>query len=138
MQFNDEDDTQLDVFAEPLDEVYITDYDEKSKILITPPKPVADYNKGIRGVDKMDQLVAAYRTRMQQRQWWLSFRYRASSLLKFRRSLAMALLITHGTPSLKSKIVQSPSDDIRYDERNHLIDYNETEKRCKSCDKKVT
>ncbi|KAF2889286.1 hypothetical protein ILUMI_16887 [Ignelater luminosus] len=108
--------------------------DCKSRISITQPKPLANYNKGMGGVDEMNQLVPGYRTRMRQKKWWWSiFAYlfnvfvtnawllmrkicpnedHAPSLLRF-RSLTMVLLITHGPPSLIGKIVQPPNDGIR-------------------------
>ncbi|KAK9687123.1 Transposase IS4 [Popillia japonica] len=86
-------------------------------------RTITHYNKGMGGVDKMDQAVAAYRTRMRQRQWWWPiFAYLldvsvsnawllmrkicpnsnlASSLLVFRRSIAVDLLVTDGKPSSK-------------------------------------
>ena len=44
--------------------------ESKSKINIPQPKVYANYKKHMGGVDKMDQLVVAYRSRIRQRKWW--------------------------------------------------------------------
>lgn len=131
--------------------------ESKSKISIPQPKIFDNYNKGMGGVDKLDGLVAVYRTRMRQRKWWwpifsylfdvsivnawLLFRKvyptheMSSTLLKFRRYLALSLLKSNGRKSNKGKVVPSPSYDVRFDKINHLPDYSEKERRCASCGK---
>ncbi|KAL3271449.1 hypothetical protein HHI36_021935 [Cryptolaemus montrouzieri] len=50
--------------------------EDKSKQNVPQPKVVSNYNKCMEGVDKMDGLVAAYRSRMRQRKWyWPIFHY---------------------------------------------------------------
>jgi hypothetical protein len=44
--------------------------EEKKKVMVPQPKVFADYNKGMGGVNKTDQLIACYRTRMRLRKWW--------------------------------------------------------------------
>jgi hypothetical protein len=44
--------------------------EEKKKVIVPQPKVFADYNKGMGGVNKTDQLIACYRTRMRLRKWW--------------------------------------------------------------------
>lgn len=44
--------------------------DAKEKVTVPQPKPIANYNKGMGGVDKMDQAVSSYRTRIRQKKWW--------------------------------------------------------------------
>ena len=78
------------------------------------------------GVDKMDNMVANYRTRMRQRKWWwpiFAYLFDVSvvnawllmrsihpeepvclSLLLFRRTLALMLLHSYGVKSSKGKI----------------------------------
>jgi hypothetical protein len=77
------------------------------------------------GVDKLDGMVANYRTRIRQRKWyWPIFAYlsdvcvvntwllmgkfhpndpAALSLLKFRRNLCLNILNTYGVKSIKGK-----------------------------------
>ncbi|KAF2882358.1 hypothetical protein ILUMI_23815 [Ignelater luminosus] len=43
--------------------------EQKAKIYITQAEVFAYYNKNMRGIGKMDQLIAAYRTRMRQKKW---------------------------------------------------------------------
>lgn len=129
----------------------------KSKITVPQPKLFDRYNKGMGGVDKLDGMVAVYRTRMRQRKWWwpifsylfdvsivnawLLFRkihptHEASgALLKFRRYLALTLLKSYGQKSNKGKVTPAPSYDVRYDKTNHLPEYSENERRCAHCGK---
>lgn len=135
-------------------------HESRSRISVVQPKVFGNYNKGMGGVDKMDQAVAAYRTRIRQRKWWWPiFAYlldvsvtnawllmrklkpndvnASSGLLNFRRKLAVDLLTTYGTASSRGRAIQAPSENIRYDGINHLIDYYPTERRCKLCGKKA-
>lgn len=129
----------------------------KSKISVPQPKLFDNYNKGMGGVDKLDGLVAVYRTRMRQRKWWWPifsylfdvsvvnawllfrkvhpFHEMSSGLLKFRRYLALSLLKTHGQQSNKGKVTPVPLLDVRFDKLNHLPNYIERERRCAHCGK---
>ncbi|KAF2898033.1 hypothetical protein ILUMI_08142 [Ignelater luminosus] len=49
---------------------YRTDSDNKVSLVRWKDNKVAYYNKNMGGVDKMDQLIAAYRTRIRQEKWW--------------------------------------------------------------------
>lgn len=145
-----------------IDEGTCTRYsrENKGKISVPQPKMISNYNRGMGGVDKMDQAVAAYRTRMRQKKWWWPiFAYlldvsvtnawllmrklkptdanASTGLLHFRRRLALEFLTTYGTPSLRGKTIRTPSETMRFDGRNHLIEYNDTERRCKVCGKKA-
>ncbi|KAL3281399.1 hypothetical protein HHI36_004608 [Cryptolaemus montrouzieri] len=103
------------------------------------------------GVDKIDQLIAVYRSRIRQRKWWWPiFAYlldasvvnvwilirpndaRAFSLLQLRRSIAYTFLSSHGTPSSRGKIPKA-MDEIIYDGRDHLPEYVSTKKLCRNC-----
>lgn len=110
------------------------------------------------GVDKLDMLIACYRTRMRQRKWWwpiFSYLFDAtvvnswllmrkiypkdpncSSLLSFRRYLALSFLKTYGVKSSKGLIHSSVIFEARYDKLNHLIEYHGSERRCGFCGKK--
>lgn len=102
----------------------------------------SSYNKGMGGVDVMDQNVAAYRTRMRQRKWWwpifvylkrykrdtskdvsvsnawilnkklLASNIAISQLLRFRRTLALTLLRKYGTPSNQGRAFPKPLLDV--------------------------
>lgn len=131
--------------------------ESRSKIMVPQPKIFDSYNKGMGGVDKMDGLVAVYRSRMRQRKWWwpifsylfdvsvvnswLLFRKvhpsheMSSGLLKFRRYLALSLLKSYGQKSNKGKITPAPVHDVRYDKVSHLPEYSENERRCIQCGK---
>lgn len=121
------------------------------------PKIVAGYNKGMGGVDKLDALVAVYRTRIRQRKWywplvvylldvsvvngWLLMKRlkpdekNAQSLLAFRRYIALTLLKSFGSKSHQGR-VSNPLTDVRFDNTGHMIIYNNTDRRCKHCGKK--
>lgn len=60
--------TNFDAFAAKS----VTRYsrEQKSKINISQPEVISNYNKGMGGVDKLDQMVATCRSRMRQRKWW--------------------------------------------------------------------
>lgn len=129
--------------------------EHKRKIYLPQPEVFANYNKYMGGVDKMDQLIAAYRTRMRQRKWWWPiFCYlfdasitnawllmrqlhpndkQCSTLIIFRRNIANVLLQTYGKPSIRGKSVPNPIEDIRYDGRDHWPEYVPTERVCRFC-----
>jgi DNA excision repair protein ERCC-6 len=46
---------------------------EKKKIQLNQPAMIASYNKGMGGVDRMDQNVGAYRISMRTKKWWWPF-----------------------------------------------------------------
>lgn len=129
----------------------------KTKKQIDQPEIIANYNIAMGGVDKMDSLVAGYRTRIRQRKWyWPIFAYlvdvsvsnawllmkkhlpkdkNCSSLLVFRRYIANWLLQTYGTPSSRGR-VSTTTNDVRFDNTSHIVVYSETHRRCKQCTKK--
>lgn len=129
--------------------------EKKSTINVPQPEVFRSYNKGMGGVDLMDQMVATYRTRMRQKKWyWPIFSYfldvsvvnawlimrkvlpnddKTQSLLKFRRGISLSLLKNHGTPSRRGRQPNDPSIDCRFDGRNHWIISVPTEKKCRHC-----
>ncbi|KAI4455521.1 transposase is4 [Holotrichia oblita] len=129
----------------------------KSKKNLPRPKIVAGYNKGMGGVDKLDGLVAVYRTRIRQRKWywplvgylldvsvvngWLLMKRlkpdgnNAQSLLAFRRYIALTLLKSFGSKPHQGR-VSNPLTDVRFDNTGHMIICNNTDRRCKHCGKK--
>jgi hypothetical protein len=119
--------------------------------MVPQPKVFADYNKGMGGVDKIDQLIACYRTRMRLRKWWwpmLIYLFDSTvvnsylimktmtpqdesvvTLLTFRRHLSLRFLKTYGKPACRGKIMPNPVQDVKYDGRNHLPEYSATDKK---------
>lgn len=130
---------------------------ERKKVLINRPTMFDLYNKGMGGVDQMDQQVACYRSRIRQRKWWWPiFAYLLDvtvvnawylrqkelslndSLLDFRRGIVVSLLKTYGTASMQGqRIVPPVLNDVRYDGKEHWIVKGLTERRCKQCGKKT-
>lgn len=131
----------------------------KTKKCVQQPLMIANYNKGMGGVDKMDGLISVYRTRMRQRKWyWPIFSYlldvsvvngwllmkdlkpddsNCASLLLFRRYIAIGLLNKYGVKSKKGKAPSNKTVGInRFDNIGHLINYSETDRRFKICKKK--
>lgn len=129
--------------------------DTKSKQNLPQPKIISNYNKYMGGVDKVDGLVAAYRSRMRQRKWyWPIFQYlfdvsvvngwllmkklkpedpNCSNLLTFRRYIAISLLEKYGTKPLRCKKFPPNNGDTRFDNVGHLVEYSQTHRKCKVC-----
>lgn len=127
-------------------------------IQIPQPKLLQRYNQGMGGVDKMDQMVAVYRSRIRQRKWWwpiFAYLLDASivnawilmrkvrpndpncvTLLIFRRYIENSYLERYGMPSSRGSSRTSINPDARYDGKNHMIEYSNTDKRCAYCGKK--
>lgn len=129
----------------------------KSRQVIPQPRVISNYNKFMGGVDKMDGLIAAYRSRMRQRKWyWPIFLYlfdasvvngwllmkklkpsdpNCTSLLVFRRYIAVHFLQKYGSKPLRQQRQLSNIGDMRFDNVGHLIEYSENDKKCKVCHK---
>lgn len=129
--------------------------EKKTKIQVPQPTLFSSYNKGMGGVDIMDQNVAAYRTRMRQRKWWWPiFVYlfdvsvsnawilnkkllpkddAVGKLIQFRRALALTFLRKHGKPSLQGKIKPTPLQDVRHDTCSHWPLEIPKQRRCAHC-----
>lgn len=131
----------------------------RSRKSVPQPKLIANYNKYMGGVDKMDALVAAYRSRFRQNMVLAisslfarrvcrkcldshaeakGKSFGLGSLLRFRRHIALCFLKSYGTKPLqgKSKVAPRPLHDVRYDNIGHTVIYNETDRRCAHCSKK--
>lgn len=129
----------------------------KTKKHFPQPKIIADYNKGMGGVDKLDGLVAGYRSRIRQRKWsWPIFQYlfdmcivngwllmkklkpddpNCVNLLNFRRYIATTFLRTHGNKPLRYKSTNLTTEDVKFDNIGHLVSYSETDRKYKVCKK---
>lgn len=130
--------------------------EKKSKVNVPQPEMIANYNKGMGGVDLMDQMISVYRSRIRQRKWyWPIFLYlldvsitnawflmrkvcpndpKCSSLLNFRRELCKSILELYGTERRRSMSgAVSVSNDARYDGYQHMIDAIPNQRRCAEC-----
>ncbi|RZC39473.1 DDE Tnp 1 7 domain containing protein [Asbolus verrucosus] len=110
------------------------------------------------GVDKMDGLIALYRSRIRQRKWyWPIFSYlldasvsnvwllmkrlnpndpNCASLLHFRRYIALGFLNTYGKMPSRRRTATSSVNPSQFDNVGHMIRYNESARRCQVCKKK--
>jgi hypothetical protein len=115
----------------------------KSKKRIPQPKLIANYNKRMGGVDKMDGLIALYRSRIRQRKWyWPIFAYlldasisnawllmkklnpadlNCASLLNFRRYVALGFLNTYGKKPSRGKTAMPSINPSKFDNVGHMI-----------------
>ncbi len=131
------------------------DSSQKKKVTIPQPKVIKSYNKFMGGVDLMDHSISKYRTKVRQRKWywcivqylfdcavnnawvWFKSSKRSStSLLQFRRSLALHYLKqSFRCRERKSTILRSPlmQNSGRYDRKDHWPVTIETQRRCQGC-----
>ena len=138
---------------------------EKKKMTIDQPNVIAQYNKNMGGVDRMDQNIENLRIGIRSKKWWwpvFSFclesamhnawqLYRRShqnkemDYLSFRRNVVQIYLQKYGTPPSTggrpktSKPLQSRVfDQIRYDRTDHWIVQAQKQNRCALCQKNTT
>ncbi|KAJ8937730.1 hypothetical protein NQ314_011737 [Rhamnusium bicolor] len=129
---------------------------ERASVTVEQPSVVNFYNKGMGGVDHFDQIRGLYRSRIRSKQWywpifrfclngavvnmWFLYRYVDPDigLVDFIRRIVLAIL---SSPPLgpntgpKSKSNSKVPGEIRYDNKDHWIDKNETQRRCAKCGK---
>ena len=153
---------------EPCSQAQRWSYAEKKKITISQPHMIAQYNKHMGGVDRMDQNVGVYRISIRSKKWWWPFfaycadvamqnawlLYRLTEAhkampmdqLQFRRAICgvyyarySADRATVGRPlGRPQSMVKRVPADIRYDGLDHMIAQGPTQRRCGYCSKKVT
>ena len=154
--------------VEPCSQAQRWSYAEKKKITITQPRVIAEYNKNMGGVDRMDQNISQYRITIRSKKWWWPFfsycadvamqnawlLYRMTEAnktmpmyqLQFRRAICSIYYVKYtadrasiGRPLGRPKSLgQRAPADIRYDGVNHMIAQGHTQRRCGLCSKKVT
>lgn len=91
-----------------------------SRLAISCPMPIKDYNKYMGGVDRADRLRALYNVDRKSKKWWLRIfwgllditfvnayviyceMFGETDVLEFRRSVALGLMTNRSTPSRKS------------------------------------
>lgn len=148
------------VGKEPVSSVMRYNKEEKKKVAIPCPAVVKKYNQHMGGVDKMDMLVALYRTEYRTHKWYMAVfsqildicvcnawlykkrHQRKSMRLKdFRWEVARSLLEAGKAPSFSaagpSKIIKKPTaprppETARLDGVGHLPTCSKKE-RCKFC-----
>jgi len=153
---------------EPCSQAQRWSYAEKKKISICQPRVIAEYNKHMGGVDRMDQNIAQYRIAIRSKKWWWPFfsycadvamqnawlLYRMTEAnktmpmdqLQFRRAVCGVYYARYtaeranvGRPMGRPKSLgQRAPPDVRYDGVNHMIAQGHTQRRCGLCSKKVT
>jgi len=137
----------------------------KTRINVSQPFLIRQYNKGMEGVDRCDQNVSTYRISTWIRKWWWAlfvwvpdvimqngwFLYRRNKtsdaesldLLSFRCSVVQTFMMCYKQPTSTSgrqrgRILppsRRVSSDIRSDRTNHYQSALETQKRCALCHK---
>lgn len=127
---------------------------KKQKITVSRPCVIAQYNKYMGGVDRMDQNVSLYRIGNRGKKWWSSIftwlldvsvqnawqlhrsAHPAMSQLEFRRNIAIFYAKHYGQeakgpgPSRKRKIEDTAYEEIRFDGLNHWPLPIEKKRRC--------
>jgi len=91
-----------------------------SRMSISCPNPIKDYNKYMGGVDHADRLRALYNVDRKSKKWWLRIfwgllditfvnayviycqMFEKTDVFDFRRSVALGLMTARNTPSRKS------------------------------------
>lgn len=127
---------------------------EKSVVSVAQPTVINMYNQGMGGVDLFDKMRGLYRTRIRSKKWywpfvrfclnggtvnlWILYRYchPKVSLLEFIRDIVLALLTSpEYLAGPKPKCSRSVLTEVRFDKTDHLIDNQETQRRCANCGK---
>ena len=112
---------------------------QKKTVNVPVPGLVQKYNRGMGGVDLLDNLVACYRIPYRTKKWWFplyswslstssvnAWRLRQSirgikePYLDFLRELVIEMFNKHGTVSVKRRVTAQVGDE-RFDGRNHWI-----------------
>lgn len=130
---------------------------EKKYVYIDQPNLIKMYNENMGGVDRSDQNIGQYRISIRGKKWyfpilsycidmavqnsWHLHKNNGGKMdqLSFRRAIVTELLETHKSatkrgPSKSSKNLHKYS---RFDEVNHLIKYQDNQRRCAVCHKKA-
>lgn len=140
----------------PLNKVKRFSQAEKKYVYIDQPRLIQAYNENMGGVDRADQNISQYRTSIRGKKWYFplfihcvemaiqnSWRLHKANngkldQLEFRRSVCIEILKTYkrtgkrGPSKLPSSIEFS-----RYDKIDHMVLYQEKQRRCALCHKKA-
>ena len=137
---------------------------QKRHLEIDQPNAIKRYNSSMGGTDRMDQNIATYSIGIRSKNWWWSlfiwlldvsignahYLYKRSpayndeplDLLGFKKKIVLVygqryksrLAIGRPLGRVPCKRVR---DEIRYDGKDHLVQYIDNQRRCGVCDKKV-
>eukprot|EP00745_Piridium_sociabile_P034386 TRINITY_DN59073_c0_g1_i2.p1 TRINITY_DN59073_c0_g1~~TRINITY_DN59073_c0_g1_i2.p1 ORF type:complete len:383 (+),score=75.54 TRINITY_DN59073_c0_g1_i2:2-1150(+) len=140
---------------------------ETRRVNVDQPGMVKAYNKGMGGVDRLDQNVAAYRITIRSKKWWWPFLafiadcalqnawllYRQSpanahtpmDLLRFKRQIALVYTkVLTADRNLSKVSIGRPvpmerrvPQDLRQDGKDHHLENGPTRRRCAQCGKKT-
>lgn len=129
---------------------------DKRKISTSQPEVIKMYNAGMGGVDLFDKMRGLYRIRIRSKKWywplfrfclngsivnlWMLYRqeHKTISLLEFTRQIVTALLAgpkTGITKTVIPKLKGQVQNEIRYDRKDHLVMWQNTQRRCAYCGK---
>lgn len=143
---------------EPLASVSRWSKEKKAKVLVPQPSLIANYNKYMGGVDHHDWLLEKHSITIRGKKWyWCLFTRIVDmcivnsyilynkmhpnnkvSIKEYRRNIAVPYLkLGHGKRTLKGRPVSLPStskvsipDDVRFDEKGHILEKRENQRRC--------
>lgn len=128
----------------------------KKYVQIDQPAIIKKYNENMGGVDRSDQNIGLYRTSMRGKKWyfpliahcldmsvhnaWQLYKHDKGEYdhLSFRRAIARSLLETYKSDGKRgpSRTPSSHRETSRCDKIDHLIEYKESQLRCRLCKKK--
>jgi hypothetical protein len=141
----------------PVNKVKRFSQSEKKHIYIDQPRLIKSYNENMGGVDRGDQNLSEYRVSIRGKKWYFplfahcvdmamqnAWRLHKSNrgkldLLEFRRSVATELLESHKRTTKRgpSKSSKNLHEFSRYDRLDHLVTYQQNQRRCAVCHKKA-
>lgn len=134
--------------TQPLNQVKRYSQSEKKIIHVPRPHLISKYNSSMGGTDLMDENISRYRISMRGKKWWWClFSWLLDACiqnawqmhkksggvlpqLEFRREISKTYLKSYGVPpkaagrtptASTSVTLNRISDDLRYDQRNHLV-----------------
>ena len=146
--------------TQPTKQIQRWDRKQKEFNLVTQPASFNAYNKGMGGVDRCDQNVAAYRICIRGKKWWSLFAwipdmvmqnawliYRTYKqdddviydLLSFRREIVNAYIVKYKERNVipcrrtNTVVAKKVPDDIRLDVLNHFQEDMGRNRRCAVC-----
>lgn len=149
----------------PLGRVQRWSRTEKKQVLIPQPNAIANYNKNMGGVDKLDWNIQKYRTKIRGKKWYFpiftnavdmalvnahtiyNIANKKMPLLNFRREVARFYLSLHslsdpknsGRPSYSISSQRRVPDEVRKNSKGHYLErtLEGKQRKCAVCKKNV-
>lgn len=141
----------------PVNKVKRFSQSEKKHIYVDQPRLLKSYNENMGGVDRGDQNISDTRVSIRGKKWyfpqfahcvdmaaqnaWRLHKNVSGKLdqLEFRRSMATELLQTYKKTTKRgpSKPPRNLNEFSRFDRLDHLVQYNQNQRRCAICHKKA-